>query len=256
MINLIKNTLVILFLSSILVACGSLPKNSALIEAESALNQAKQDPEVIKAASKQLDEAAATLQKAAEANNDERMSTLAYVGHNEVLTALEVKDLKHAEDEIARLNEASGQIALQSRERETQKVRAEKAQLEQQLAELQAEKTERGMVMTLGDVLFATGKADLMPGAVTTVTRLARFMQQYPEKTVLIEGHTDSTGGAAMNLRLSENRANAVRSVLLSEGISGNRIETTGYGMSKPVASNNTVEGRQRNRRVEIVIQN
>lgn len=256
MINFIKNTLVILFSTSILIACGAIPKNSALIEAESALNQARQDPEAIKSASAQLDEAEATLRKAAEANSDERMSTLAYVGHNEVRTALEVRDRNLALDEIARLNEASGQIALQSRDRETQKVRAEKAQLEQQLAELQAEKTARGMVMTLGDVLFATGKADLMPGAVNTVTRLARFMQQYSEKTVLIEGHTDSTGGASMNLQLSENRANAVRGVLLSEGISSIRIETIGYGMSKPVATNNTVEGRQSNRRVEIIIQN
>lgn len=247
--------LIMALLTTAIMACGGpVKKNAALIEAESALVRAKTDPEVIQHASKQLDDAEMTLRKAAKAESEEEMTTLAYIGNNEVLTALEVRNLKQAETEMVRLNEMSGQLALQSRERETQKVLAEKSQLEQQLAELQAEKTERGMVMTLGDVLFATGKADLMPGAITMVMRLAHFMQQYPEKRLMIEGHTDSTGSAAFNLRLSEDRANAVRNVLLSEGVDGNRIETIGYGMSKPVASNNTAEGRQQNRRVEVII--
>lgn len=247
--------LIMAFLSTAILACGGpVKKNVALIEAESALVRAKTDPQVIQHASKQLDDAEITLRQAAKAESEEKMNTLAYIGNNEVLTALEVRNLKQAETEMARLNEASGQLALQSRERETQKVLIEKSQLEQQLAELQAEKTERGMVMTLGDVLFATGKADLMPGAITMVMRLAQFMQQYPEKRLVIEGHTDSIGSAAFNLRLSEDRANAVRNVLLSEGVAGNRIETIGYGMSKPVAANNTAEGRQQNRRVEVII--
>lgn len=247
--------LAVLFVFSVTSCGGPLKKNAMLIEAESAFARAKADPEVLKYAAEHLDEAEETLRKSAEARTDEEMSSLAYIGNNQVLTALEVKNFNLTENELARLREASDQFALRTRERETQQVMASKAQLEQQLAELQAEKTERGMVITLGDVLFETGKAELMPGAVTMVHRLARFMQQYQDKRVLIEGHTDSTGSASFNLRLSEDRANAVQNLLLSEGISNNRIETIGYGMSKPVATNNTVEGRQRNRRVEIVIQ-
>lgn len=251
-----ENLLLIVLFASILVACGGpLKKNEALLEAESSFNKAKADPEVLKYAAKQLDEAEITLRSAAEAETVDSMETLAYIGNNQVLTALEITALKHAENEITELSKVSGQLALQAREYETRKAQADNARLQRQLAALQAEKTDRGMVMTLGDVLFETGKADLMPGAINMINRLAQFMKQYPDKKLQIEGHTDSTGSAAFNLRLSEDRANAVRNVLLAEGVSNSRIQTIGYGMSRPVATNETVEGRQRNRRVEIVIQ-
>jgi len=251
-----KNMLLIALVTSILIACGGpLRKNDALLEAESSFNKAKANPEVLKYAARQLDEAETILRKAAEAETIDNMDTLAYIGNNQVQTALEITAQKQAEKEIFRLGEASDQLALKSREYETDKAEAENVRLQQQLAALQAEKTDRGMVMTLGDVLFETGKADLMPGAMSTINRLAQFMKQYSDKKLLIEGHTDSTGSASFNLRLSEDRANAVRNVLLNEGVSNSRIQTTGYGMSKPVATNATIEGRQRNRRVEIVIQ-
>jgi outer membrane protein OmpA-like peptidoglycan-associated protein len=104
-------------------------------------------------------------------------------------------------------------------------------------------------------VLFATGKAELQPGAATTIQRLANFLEEYPEKTVLIEGFTDSTGSADFNQGLSERRALSVRQALVNAGLSPERISTAGFGMSRPVADNATAEGRQRNRRVEIVIQ-
>ncbi len=252
----VKDILLIVVLASILVACGGpLKKNEALLEAESSFNKAKADPEVLIHAARQLDEAEITLRSAAEAGTTDQMNTLAYIGNNEVQTALEVTAQKHAEMEILRLGEASDGLALKAREYETQKAETENMRLQRELAALQAEKTDRGMVMTLGDVLFETGKADLMPGAMNTINRLAQFMRQYPEKRLQIEGHTDSTGSASFNLRLSEDRANAVRNVLLAEGVSNSRMETTGFGMGQPVATNATVEGRQRNRRVEIVIQ-
>ncbi len=242
--------------ASILIACGGpLRKNDALLEAETSFNRAKANPEVLKHAAKQLDEAERVLREAAEAKTIDNMDTLAYIGNNQVQTALEITAQKQAENEMQRLGEASDQLALKTREYETDKAEAENVRLQQQLAALQAEKTDRGMVMTLGDVLFETGKADLMPGAMSTINRLAQFMKQYSDKKLLIEGHTDSTGSASFNLRLSEDRANAVRNVLLAEGVSNTRMQTIGFGMGKPVASNATVEGRQRNRRVEIVIQ-
>lgn len=244
-----KNTLLIVTVALILVACGGpLKKNEALLEAESVFNNVKTDPEVLKYAAKQLDEAEMILESAAEAETAYSMNTLAYIGNNQVQIALEITAQKLAEIEITSLSEESDQLALKAREYEN-------ARLQQQLTALQAEKTDRGMVMTLGDVLFETGKAELMPGAMNMIVRLAQFMKQYPEKKLQIEGHTDSTGSASFNLRLSEDRANAVRNVLLAESVSSIRIETIGYGMSRPVATNDTVEGRQRNRRVEIVIQ-
>ena len=95
-----------------------------------------------------------------------------------------------------------------------------------------------------------------MPGAQRAVDRLARYLEDNPGKTVLIEGHTDSTGSDTTNLRLSQERADAVRMALITRGIGASRIAATGLGSSSPVAPNTTPEGRQQNRRVEIVIQN
>ena len=129
---------------------------------------------------------------------------------------------------------------------------AEALRLEMQA--LQAVKTERGMVMTLGDVLFSTGKAALQPGAMSTIDRLSAFLAQYKEKTVLIEGHTDNIGADQYNQVLSEQRADAVRVALVELGVAPERVSTTGYGESRPLADNSTDAGRLKNRRVEIVI--
>ncbi len=130
----------------------------------------------------------------------------------------------------------------------------EARRLEEELKNLQAKQTERGMVLTLGDVLFDTNKANLLPGADATVGRLADFLRQYPERRVLIEGHTDARGSDEYNMELSDKRAKAVREALLDEGIRRERIRARGMGEAYPVASNETATGMQQNRRVEIVI--
>jgi outer membrane protein OmpA-like peptidoglycan-associated protein len=135
-----------------------------------------------------------------------------------------------------------------------QAAQADSAKLQKQLAELEAKQTDRGLVLTLGDVLFDSGRAELKPGAARTVDRLATFMRDHPERSLEIEGYTDSVGSDALNMTLSQRRADAVRSSLLSRGIESSRITTSGLGKASPVASNDTAEGRQRNRRVEIVI--
>jgi outer membrane protein OmpA-like peptidoglycan-associated protein len=109
-------------------------------------------------------------------------------------------------------------------------------------------------VLTLGDVLFDTGQATLKPGAATTVDRLAQFMRDYPERSVRIEGHTDSAGSDDTNQGLSERRAQAVREALLQRGLEAPRIGAVGYGEARPIADNETAAGRQQNRRVEIVV--
>jgi outer membrane protein OmpA-like peptidoglycan-associated protein len=127
-------------------------------------------------------------------------------------------------------------------------------ELESALADLQAKKTDRGFVITLGDVLFATGRADLKPGARHSLEKLSAFLHEYPQRSVQIEGYTDSVGTDDYNQGLSERRADSVRDVLTGMGISGDRIQTRGLGKTSPVADNGTETGRQMNRRVEVII--
>jgi outer membrane protein OmpA-like peptidoglycan-associated protein len=126
--------------------------------------------------------------------------------------------------------------------------------LEEQLAQMKAKQTERGMVLTLGDVLFSTGRAELNAGAANTLNQLATFLRENPERTIEIEGYTDAMGSDQMNQTLSERRGNSVRNALIDRGIESNRISARGFGESRPVASNDTPAGRQQNRRVEVLL--
>jgi outer membrane protein OmpA-like peptidoglycan-associated protein len=130
----------------------------------------------------------------------------------------------------------------------------QRKKLEAQIAELQASSSERGLVITLGDVLFDVDRSELRSGAQYTIDKLAAFLVEYPTRKVLIEGFTDSTGAVEYNQRLSERRADEVKKVLVTKGIDSSRLMTRGYGVAFPVAGNATAEGRQRNRRVEVII--
>lgn len=122
------------------------------------------------------------------------------------------------------------------------------------LVELQGRETERGLLVTLGDVLFATGRAELLPNAGPRMDKLAAFLNQFPDKSLLIEGYTDSVGSDAMNHELSVRRAEAVRAALALRGVNATRMATRGYGEEYPIASNASAEGRAMNRRVEVVV--
>jgi outer membrane protein OmpA-like peptidoglycan-associated protein len=139
-------------------------------------------------------------------------------------------------------------------QRKTQEAQARAKQLEAQLSDMAAKKTERGIIITLGDVLFGTDLSRLNVEGLRTTQKLATVLQQNPQRTVLVEGFTDSTGSAPHNQELSERRANAVRSALLEQGVAPERIAIRGYGESYPVAANETAANRQLNRRVEIVL--
>lgn len=129
----------------------------------------------------------------------------------------------------------------------------EASKLREQLVALNAKQTERGMVLTLPDVLFDSGKSTLNPGANSTLDRVADFLKSNNGYSVVIEGHTDSVGSEEYNQQLSERRAESVVSSLRSRGVGGDQLQARGAGESAPVTSNDTAAGRQQNRRVEII---
>ncbi|KPF42980.1 flagellar motor protein MotB [beta proteobacterium AAP51] len=128
------------------------------------------------------------------------------------------------------------------------------ALLQTQLRELNAKETERGLVITIGDVLFATGQATLRSDSLQSMQRLSGFLKQYPQRKALIEGYTDSVGGDSMNIALSARRAEAVMGSLLGMGVNRAQLTAQGLGESSPVAPNDSADGRRANRRVEIVL--
>lgn len=138
--------------------------------------------------------------------------------------------------------------------REAEQMRA--AALTKELSELKAKQTDRGVVLTVGDVLFATGKADIASGSQRDIDRLADFLKKNPNRNLLIEGYTDNTGSEESNVKLSQQRADAVRDLLVGRGIPPQRIATKGYGPKYPLVDNSSAAARQQNRRVEIVVLN
>ncbi len=139
---------------------------------------------------------------------------------------------------------------------------AANAQLEQAMSQLQSlvvemtdlKQTTRGLVISLSDILFDLGQATLKPGADANVRKISAVLKQYPDHKISVEGYTDSTGSDAFNQQLSENRALAVRNALVAGGLDSTIIAVHGYGKAEPVATNVTPDGRQQNRRVEIVV--
>jgi outer membrane protein OmpA-like peptidoglycan-associated protein len=130
------------------------------------------------------------------------------------------------------------------------------ADLQQQIVDLQARPTDRGLVLTLGDVLFASGTANLNSGGTTHLDKLAGFLNKYEDRSVQIEGYTDSNGSDEYNQSLSQRRAEAVRAYLVNRGVGSSRLTASGKGESSPVGDNGTDAGRQQNRRVEVIIGN
>jgi OmpA-OmpF porin, OOP family len=154
---------------------------------------------------------------------------------------------EHAEKEAAEL-EAQ---ALRERQRSTT---ARLAELERELAEFKAQETERGLVLTLGDVQFAPDQETLTAEAMRKLSPLVTILKEQPKRSIRIEGHADSRGEEAYNLDLSQRRADAVRDFLTANGIRPTRITARGYGETEAVASNVTSAGRQENRRVEVIV--
>jgi outer membrane protein OmpA-like peptidoglycan-associated protein len=255
-----------------MAACASAPQpNVALENARSAVRSAEADPNVttyaaldMHTARKELDAAEA----AAAARDEKGIDQPAYLAAQTAHLAQLKASAKANDARVAAGKADRDQIQLSARTQEVgsalQKAAnadAARDQANQQAAAIQAEldalkakPTDRGLVLTLGDVLFDTGKADLNPGASRNLDQLVVFLTDHPERRVEIDGYTDNVGTDSFNLSLSERRADTVRNVLVNRGIDSSRIVTRGYGKDFGVASNVDSGGRQLNRRVEIVI--
>ncbi len=282
-----------LALASLLLACESVPeRNGRLEDARADLAMARNDALLQRHAAEELRAATAALERADAARTAGAavadVDHLAYLAGRKVVLARETSNARSAEAVVegARVERESLRLALRTAEadeaqrrlaasqqqgvakdaalaqagREAASDRAEIARgdarvddLEAQLKALNARRTERGIVVTLGDMLFDSGKDRVLATGAGSVSGLAEFMRRNPTRTASIEGYTDSQGSDSANQALSERRAEAVRTMLVGMGIDAGRLSASGHSEADPVATNDTEAGRRSNRRVEIV---
>lgn len=239
-----------------LAACSSQP-NQNLEQARSQYSQLQADARSSQLAALETEDAAKMLEKANQAflndADEEKVDQLAYLAQRRVELAEQTIALRTAEQEIEKASAKRAEARLESREEQLKRQQAEIRQLQQ---DLQAKQTERGTLVTFGDVLFDLDKADLKPAGMQGVQQLATFLNENPERKIVVEGYTDSTGSDSYNQQLSQRRAESVRRALTRAGVDAQRIQTVGYGEEYPVASNNSTSGRAMNRRVEVTISN
>jgi outer membrane protein OmpA-like peptidoglycan-associated protein len=287
-------TLIALAALATLAGCNTAPRHNAqLDEAHSSYRMAADAPQTTRLAPaelKQADDAlaladAALARRAPAAEVDH----LAYLAKQKVSIAQEITRRKTAEADVANASVARDKLRLAARtteadaahrsaasaqqdaalsqqqaassqqQAEASQQQASDAQLRNrqllaQLKDLNAKQTERGVVITIGDVLFDTDRSQLKSAGMRNVEKLSGFLRANPLRKALVEGFTDSTGSESHNQDLSGRRAGAVRNALIEQGIDGDRISTQGYGEEHPVANNESAGGRQLNRRVEVLL--
>jgi outer membrane protein OmpA-like peptidoglycan-associated protein len=290
----VRGTLIATAVASILLAgCAAAPvKPDGAMEARAKLTQLQSDPNLASRAAAAIKDADLAVRSAEQPEpNKELAAHRVYLADRKVDTAKALAQTRYAEDQREALtaerdksrldartleaDAAKGQAARARADGAEQKAAADQArtdaniaqlaaanseqqsvELQRQIDALHAKPTDRGLVLTLGDVLFTTGKADLKSGATGNLNKLAAFLDKYPDRNVAIQGYTDSVGSEDYNQVLSERRAESVKSYLTAQGIGATRLVASGKGRSDPVADNDSAAGRQQNRRVEVVISN
>lgn len=267
----------------LIVGCATAPKTSSAVEeARSAVRTAESTPDTGKYAPTEINRARTYLSNAEgvlkeKGPSDPQTTHYAYLAKQTAHVAEQrakeqaaIARIKSGETErqqillSARESEANRALAAANQARnealsaqsESQRAQAESARLAAQLAEMQASQTSRGIVLTLGDVLFDTGKSELKAGATRPIDQIAAFLSENPERRVQVEGFTDSQGSDEYNQELSQRRADAVAMAIMQRGIDAQRVRALGYGEQYPKAGNENAGSRQLNRRVEIIVSN
>ncbi|MGZ5027688.1 MAG: OmpA family protein, partial [Methylobacter sp.] len=233
----------LVLLIMLLAACTP-AANMSLERARSDYQQAANDPSVRNDASADLFAAEKLLQRAEDSwkedDDSDETDHLAYLASRKVDLARANANQAEAKKTFEQLSAQKDQIRLQARDAE--------------IAKLKAKKVPQGILVTLGDVLFDTGRANLKAGSLQNMYPLVEYLRNHGDTMVKIEGHTDDRGSADYNVNLSQMRAEAVRSFLINNGIAPERISAKGMGEDYPIATNATPSGRQQNRRVEVTI--
>ena len=270
--NLRKTLVAAAVASVLLAACAAAPlKPDGAAEAREKLTQLQADPNLGSRAPLAIKEADAAVSIAEQPQADKDLGAYrVYLADRKVATARALAETRYAEDQRAALSakRESARLDARTNEADAAKVQAatarmdaansqqEAAEMQRQIDALQAKVTDRGIVLTLGDVLFESGRADLKAGAAGNLSKLVAFLTKYPERVVTIEGYTDSIGGDDYNQALSQRRADSVRSYLVRAGVESGRLTAAGMGKNDPVAGNDSAIGRQQNRRVAVIINN
>ncbi len=241
----VKKLIIPAVIATLFTGCAELQKPQSLLDAERAYSVAANDASVQKYAADKLNTANTTLLKAAAAETEEDMSSLAYIGNAQIETAVSSAAAKQSRQNSEDILGKRDQLIMAS-------MNAKKEATQSKLLAMETSEAEREILLAFGKIEFVSGTANLVPGAAQGIELLANYMNKYPNKSVALTGHTDSSGSADFNKELSQLRADYIRDVLISKGISPERITAIGYGESQPIASNQTNAGRQKNRRIEI----
>jgi outer membrane protein OmpA-like peptidoglycan-associated protein len=290
----IRSLIAIGVVAAFAAGCASAPTKPAGSEQVRAkLTALQNDPSLASGAPVAIKDAEAAVREAERIEKKKKDLPLSahrvYIADRKVDTARALAETKYFETERLTLNEQAEKARLDSRTREADRAKSDAlvaraetaeqklaasaarseadnamlaanasaqqaAELQRQLEILQAKPTDRGLVLTLGDTLFATGKSELKSGATANLDRITTFMNEYPNRTAAIEGFTDSMGSDEMNQSLSQRRADAVKNYLVGQGVASHRLSSSGRGENSPIADNESAAGRQQNRRVEVVI--
>ena len=268
-IRITPRTAVPLLVSVLVAGCGISPtKDNGFIGAQQRLNAARADARVRELAAVPLEDAERTLRSAAETDDRSLLNHFVYLTEKKIDIARAIAERRTAEAKLNALQkrvEARTERSKLAQEVEQERLRTalQEARMAEQrtqalrteLSEFKARATARGTVLTLSDVLFDSSRAELNPGAKRSLESLVSFLRENPDRRIVVEGYTDNSGSPEGNLKLSLARANAVKSFLVEAGIAPDRISTVGHGQNYPIVSNDTMAGRQRNRRVEILIE-
>ncbi|MBT4146961.1 MAG: OmpA family protein [Gammaproteobacteria bacterium] len=241
----VKKLLISAVIATLAVGCAEIQSPKSLLDAQQAYKAAASNPVIQRYASDELKTANKTLLDAAAAESVEDKTSLAYIADVQVKTAASIAVAGQASQNGTDLMSKKEQLISDS-------LNLKKDTAQDKLLKLQLSEAEREIILAFGNIEFVTGKVDLVPGASMGIDLLANYMGKYPDKKVTLEGHTDNTGTAELNKKLSQQRADFIRGVLISKGVAADRITAIGYGQSQPVASNSSASGRQKNRRIDI----